>query len=75
MSCLCGISFEMLLPHLAAVVVEEAEISGDRLEVRPLTCSAKVRAGQSGLPQKNRRARSRIRTRRPPIAASASRRW
>ena len=29
LSCQCGISFEMLLPHLAAVIVEEAEISGD----------------------------------------------
>ncbi len=29
LSCQCGISFEMLLPHLAAVIVEEAEIRGD----------------------------------------------
>jgi len=43
-------------------------------EVRPSTCSANVVTGQSGLPQKNRRTASRISTRRPPIAASASRR-
>jgi transposase len=29
LSCQCGISFEMLLPHLAAVLVEDAGISGD----------------------------------------------
>ena len=29
LSCQHGISFEMLLPHLAAVIVEEAEIVGD----------------------------------------------
>jgi transposase len=29
LSCQYGISFEMLLPHLAAVTVEKAEISGD----------------------------------------------
>ena len=29
LSCQYGISFEMLLPHLAAVIVEEAEVSGD----------------------------------------------
>src|SRR5262249_21269689 len=42
--------------------------------VRPSTCSAKVRAGQSATSQKNRRTANRIITRCPPAAASASRR-
>jgi hypothetical protein len=42
--------------------------------VKPLICSANVRAGQPGALQKNRRARSLITTRCPPAAASASRR-
>ena len=47
----------------------------DRREVRPPACSAKVRARQPGFTQKSRRIRNRIRTRRPPIAASDNRRW
>jgi transposase len=31
LSCQHGISFEVLLPHLAAVIVEQAELAGDRL--------------------------------------------
>ena len=31
LSCRHGISFEVLLPHLAAVIVEKAELAGDRL--------------------------------------------
>ncbi len=41
--------------------------------VRPVTCSANVLRLHSGQAQKNRRAVSRIITRRPPMAASASR--
>jgi hypothetical protein len=41
--------------------------------VRPSTCSANVRRLQLPAAQKNRRTFSRITTRRPPIAASASR--
>ena len=46
LSCLCGISFEMLLPHLAAVVVEEADISGDCLWLR-----ARARADGASCPR------------------------
>ena len=46
LSCLCGISFEMLLPYLAAVVVEEAEISGDCLWLR-----ARARADGASCPR------------------------
>jgi transposase len=46
LSCQCGISFEMLLPHLAAVVVEEAEISGDCVWLR-----ARARAGSVSCPR------------------------
>jgi hypothetical protein len=42
-------------------------------EVRPSTCSANVVRLHPGAAQKNRRAVSRITTRRPPIPASASR--
>jgi len=45
-----------------------------RRTVSPSTCSAKVTARQSGLPQKNRRTASRITTRCPPTGTSASRR-
>jgi hypothetical protein len=41
--------------------------------VRPWTCSANVLRLQPGAGQKNRRTASRITTRRPPMAASASR--
>ena len=41
--------------------------------VRPGTCSANVFRLQAAQAQKNRRTVSRITTRRPPIAASASR--
>ena len=34
LSCEHGISFEVLLPHLAAVIVEKAELAGDRLCLR-----------------------------------------
>jgi hypothetical protein len=65
-------------PARASAIEASVRASGgvrrERREVRPSTCSAKVTAGQSRLPQKNRRTPSRIRTRRPPIAASASRR-
>ena len=42
-------------------------------KVSPSTCSANVVRSQPGTAQKNRRTASRITTRRPPIAASASR--
>jgi hypothetical protein len=41
-----GISLEQLLPHLAGVVVEEAEIALDRLVIR-----ARVRAGEGVRPR------------------------
>ena len=42
LSCQHGICFEVLLPHLAAVIVEEAEITGDcvRLQARARTDGA-----------------------------------
>jgi transposase len=46
LSCQCEISFEMLLPHLAAVAVEEAEISGDCVWLR-----ARARADDASCPR------------------------
>jgi transposase len=46
LSCQHGISFEMLLPHLAAVVVEAAEISGDCVWLR-----ARTRADDAACPR------------------------
>ena len=46
LSCQHGISVEHLFPHLAGVVVEEAELARDRLLIR-----ARVRAGQGVCPR------------------------
>jgi len=46
LSCQYGISFEMLLPHLAAVIVEEAEVSGDCVWLR-----ARARADDAACPR------------------------
>ena len=46
LSCQYGISFEMLLPHLAAVIVEEAEVSGDCVWLR-----ARARADAAACPR------------------------
>jgi transposase len=46
LSCQHGISFEVLLPHLAAVIVEKAELAGDRL-----CLWARARAGSAACPQ------------------------
>jgi hypothetical protein len=65
-------------PASAAATAPSAALSGGVRRayrvVRPSTCSANVRFPQLGASQKNRRTVSRIITRRPPIAASASRR-
>ena len=54
-------------PARASAIAVSIRASGGvrraRREVRPSTCSANVTAGQSGLPQKNRRTASRISTR------------
>src|ERR1035441_407590 len=60
-----------------ATAVSPCPASGVRRayrEASPCGCSANVTAGHAALPQKNRRTVSRITVRRPPIAASASRR-
>jgi len=46
LSCQHGISMEQLLPHLAGVVVEEAELADGRLVI-----GARVRAGQGVCPR------------------------
>ena len=46
LSCQYGISFEMLLPHLAAVTVEKAEISGDCVWLQ-----ARARADSASCPR------------------------
>jgi transposase len=46
LSCQYGISFEMLLPHLAAVAVEKAEIAGDCVWLQ-----ASARADSASCPQ------------------------
>lgn len=46
LSCQHGISFETLLPHLAAVIVEEAEVSGDCVWLR-----ARARSDDAACPR------------------------
>lgn len=46
LSCQHGIGFEALLPHLAAVIVEEAEVRGDFVQLR-----ARARAGDAACPR------------------------
>ena len=66
-------------PARASAIAVSARASGgvrrERREVRPLDLLGERAARQPGVAQKNRRTISRIRTRLPPIAASASRRW
>ncbi|MGH3282882.1 MAG: hypothetical protein ACRDNW_27655, partial [Trebonia sp.] len=46
LSCQYGVSFETLLPHLAAVIVEDAEVSGDCVRLR-----ARARAEDAECPR------------------------